>query len=126
MTTVQTPEDRIADLEPALTGLLAALDAQDEDPRCYRSVDSARAAAVAMLENGRIHKRAPLPVAELLAGDYRVKAPSLEYGDADAEIAQSMTCEVCKKKGLTYLPYSNNGSYRAFAQCSKCGHTVEF
>jgi hypothetical protein len=126
MTNIAIFEDRIAELQQALSDLLAALDAQDEDPSAYVHVDSARAAAVMTLENGQVRKPQPLPMSELIGAGYKPVPPTPGTGDADAEVVAGWTCDLCPREGLVYLPFSKNSSYRPFARCPDCGHAVEF
>ena len=46
----------------------------------------------------------------------------------DAAVCRTTRCDRCGQRGLTYTPFFRAAprSYRAFAVCPGCGHTVEF
>ena len=63
---------------------------------------------------------------------YRPEPPPLASWrggtNIDADVCGKVACESCGHQGLDYAPYfrPEPRSYRAFAVCPRCGHTIEF
>lgn len=57
---------------------------------------------------------------------YRPVGPSREAEQIDASVCAESDCDECGHHGMRYQPYTQNGSYRAFAVCPRCKHSVEF
>ena len=64
--------------------------------------------------------------AELHHDGYERYAPSLDAAKIDGAVCAKSKCENCGHQGMGYRPFSQPGSYRAFACCPECGHAHEF
>jgi hypothetical protein len=53
----------------------------------------------------------------------RITLPTLAI---DTQIARASRCQVCRRRGLSLLPYHDGqGVYRAVARCDCCGDETE-
>jgi len=62
---------------------------------------------------------------DLTIDGYHPTAPSTDAADIDREWAEKTPCRKCGGP-CRYEPWSQPGSYRAFAICLDCGHEEEF
>ncbi len=68
----------------------------------------------------------------LRSDGYEVRAPSAEVAAQDEATCQRLTCEQCRRPGLTYRPYvrpsarAGGSGYRALAVCARCDAAIEF
>jgi hypothetical protein len=56
---------------------------------------------------------------------YKNVAPSREAEEIDSSVVANCKCRRCGAP-CYYDPWTNGGSYRAFAVCTVCGHEEEF
>jgi hypothetical protein len=60
---------------------------------------------------------------------YEQRPPGTLSAVYDSQECRVMTCRVCARYGLEYVPFTRRGvhgySYRAFAVCLDCGHATE-
>lgn len=64
----------------------------------------------------------------LLAEDYKWQEPGPDAKVRDQDVVETMSCDTCRKRGLSYFPaHREDGTdYRAFAVCGSCGKHQEF
>lgn len=63
----------------------------------------------------------------LIGEGYKWQEPGPLATENDRRRAETMTCDTCRKDGLSYYPaHRDDGHYRAFAICGKCGRHQEF
>jgi hypothetical protein len=63
--------------------------------------------------------------AELFAEGYAEGQPAHLTGlaeQADLQLCRALRCPACRKRGMTYHPFTNDAhAYRALAVCGACG-----
>lgn len=62
---------------------------------------------------------------DMTSAGYKPVATDSFYAMMDSEIAESQKCSECGS-AMYYEGYETPSSYRAFAVCTKCGHSEEF
>lgn len=62
---------------------------------------------------------------DLTSAGYRPVKSDSQFAVLDSEIAESQPCSECGGR-MYYEGWETPGSYRAFAVCTKCGHSEEF
>lgn len=64
-------------------------------------------------------------IADFFRDGYSQESPSKTVEHLDQEVAASLRCSCCRKRGMEFMPFRKDQIYRGLAYCAECGHHEE-